>query len=79
MYRQMGRMKEMIKVDEGRMYRSRIDLSTGGALREPNALGLAPAGSRGSALSKLPKSHFGIACLYQKDFWRSGGYGYGKL
>ena len=41
---------------------------------EPNALCLAPVGSRGSALSKLPKSHFGIACLYQKRFWvRKGG------
>ena len=79
MYRQTGRMKEMIKVGAYRVYRSHLDLSTGGALRESNALCLAPTRSRGSALSKLPKSHFGIACLYQNDFWRSGGYGYGEL
>ena len=69
MYRQTGRMKEMIKVGAYRVYRSHLDLLTGGALRESNALCLAPTRSRGSALSKLPKSHFGIACLYQKDFW----------
>lgn len=69
MHRQTGRMTEMIKVDAYRVYRSRLELSTGGALTEPNALCLAPTRSRGSALSKLPKSHFGIACLYQKDFW----------
>ena len=69
MYRQTGRMKEMIKVGAYRVYRSHLDLLTGGALRESNALCLAPTRSRGSALSKLPKSHFGIACLYQKRFW----------
>lgn len=52
-----------------RMYRGEDHSSSGGALEEPNVLCLAPAGSRGSALSKLPKSHFGIACLYQKRFW----------
>ncbi len=57
-----------------RMYRGEVHSSSGGALTEPNVLCLAPAGSRGSALSKLPKSHFGIACLYQKSF----GYGEGK-
>ena len=52
-----------------RVYRNEDHSSSGGALAEPNALSLAPTGSRGSALSKLPKSHFGIACLYQKRFW----------
>ncbi|MCI6921259.1 MAG: RloB family protein [Lachnospiraceae bacterium] len=56
-------MKEMTKVGAFRVYRSRLDLSTGGALMEPNALCLAPTRSRGSALSKLPKSHFGIAWI----------------
>ena len=60
LYRQTGRMKEMTKVGAFRVYRSRLDLSMGGALMEPNALCLAPTRSRGSALSKLPKSHFGI-------------------
>ena len=44
-------------------------LSSGGALKEPDAVHQATAGSRGAAMSKLPKSHFGIACLYQKRFW----------
>ena len=62
-----------------RMYRNIANESSGGALMEPNALCLAPAGSRGAALSKLPKSHFGIAFLSQKDFWRWKGESYGKL
>ena len=56
-----------------RMYRGEDHSLSGGALTEPNVLCLAPAGSRGSALSKLPKSHFGIACLYQKGFWVQKG------
>ena len=56
-----------------RVYRNEVYSSSGGALTEPNALSLAPTGSRGSALSKLPKSHFGIACLYQKGFWVQKG------
>ncbi len=62
-----------------RMYRNIANEASGGALMEPKALCFAPAGSRGAALSKLPKSHFGIACLYQKDFWRWKGESYGKL
>lgn len=69
MYRQTGRMITMNEQVKGKMYRNEADSSLGGALMEPNALCLAPTRSRGSALSKLPKPHFGIACLYQKDFW----------
>ena len=50
-----------------RMYRNNANESSGGALMEPNAFGLAPTRSRSSALSKLPKSHFGVACLYQNE------------
>ena len=62
-----------------RMYRGEDHSSSGGALEEPNALCLAHAGSRGSALSKLPKSHFGIACLYQKKKFGKRSDGYGQL
>ena len=50
-----------------RMYRNNANESYGGALMEPNAFCLAPTRSRSSALSKLPKSHFGVACLYQNE------------
>ena len=49
------------------MYRDIANEASGGALREPNVLCLAPTRSRGSDLSKLPKSHFGVACLYQNE------------
>ena len=74
LYRETGMSTMMNKRVRYRMYRGEDHSSSGGALTKPNVLCLAPAGSRGSALSKLPKSHFGIACLYQKRFWvRKGG------